>query len=356
MSPPLPRVLYIDDDAALCRLIVRSLARKGFDVTSACSGPDGVALVERERFDVIAVDHYMPGRDGIATLEDLMAIEDCPPVVYVTGTDEGKIAVAALKSGAVDYIVKSADEDFLDLLASTFAQVVAQEDLRRARDRAEADLRATNQRLEALLREVNHRVANNLQMVMSFVGMQANAIAGDLDAGGAREVLRKTQARIATIAQINRRLYSTGDVESVAMVDYLPPLVEDIARGWSTKGEECHVTAEVEPIVLDTDSAVTVGMVTNELVSNACKYAYPEGTRGEIRVALRQLGGDAVELVVEDDGIGFAAGDPAKGTGLGTRLIKALAQSHGATIEYIDPARGLAVRFVLPLQGPRNRG
>jgi len=212
MSPPLSRVLYIDDDAALCRLIVRSLARKGFDVTSACSGPDGVALVERERFDVIAVDHYMPGRDGIATLEDLMAIEDCPPVVYVTGTDEGKIAVAALKSGAVDYIVKSADEDFLDLLASTFAQVVAQEDLRRARDRAEADLRATNQRLEALLREVNHRVANNLQMVMSFVGMQANAIAGDLDAGGAREVLRKTQARIATIAQINRRLYSTGEL------------------------------------------------------------------------------------------------------------------------------------------------
>lgn len=346
MSEPRPRVLYIDDDEGLRRLVARALGRKGFEIETAASGPEGVARVREEAFDLVAVDHYMPGQDGLATLADLKTLPACPPVVYVTGSDEGKVAVAALKSGAMDYIVKSADEDFVDLLASTFAQVLEQEALRRARDAAEASLRATNQRLETLLREVNHRVANNLQMVMSFVGMQS----GVLEDSGAKEALRKTQQRIATIAQINRRLYSTGDVETVAMADYLPPLVQDIAHGWSTKGEECHVVPRVAPISLDTDSAVTIGMVANELVSNACKYAYPGPDKGEIRVMLQPLDEGAVELVVEDDGVGIAEGDPAKGTGLGTRLIRALAQSHGASIEFRDRAPGLAVRLVLPLK------
>ena len=345
MSEPNPRVLYIDDDDGLCRLVARALARKGFDVITAGNGPAGVERVRGESFDLVAVDHYMPGHDGLATLTDLTALPDCPPVVYVTGSDEGKVAVAALKSGAVDYIVKSADENFFDLLASTFAQVLEQGQLRQSRDRAEADLRASNLRLEALLREVNHRVANNLQMVMSFVGMQAHAI----DDRAAKEALRKTQARIATIAQINRRLYSTGDVEAVAMVDYLPKLVEDIAQGWSTKGGECHVATDVAPVVLDTDSAVTIGMVANELVSNACKYAYPDGT-GEISVTLQPIDERSVELVVADAGVGMSVGDPAQGTGLGTRLIQALAQSHGASIEFRDRQPGLLVRFLLPLK------
>lgn len=346
MTELAPRVLYIDDDEGLCRLVARALGRKGFEVVSAHSGPEGVAMVERETFDLVAVDHYMPGYDGLATLADLTGIANCPPVVYVTGTDEGKVAVAALKAGAVDYILKSADEDFFDLLASTFAQVLDQTATRRARDRAEADLRASNLRLEALLREVNHRVANNLQMVMSFVGMQAAA----LQDTGAKEALKKTQQRIATIAQINRRLYSTGDVEAVDMADYLPPLVEDIARGWSVRGSECQVIAQVGAVTLDTDSAVTIGMVANELVSNACKYAYADRTNGEIRVTLTPLADGAVELVVADDGVGAAAGDPAKGTGLGTRLIQALGQSHGAVIEYGDGNPGLTVRFMLSVK------
>lgn len=346
MSEAAPRILYIDDDEGLCRLVARQLGRKGFAVATAGSGAEGVARVRAEDFDLVAVDHYMPGQDGLQTLAALAALPTCPPIVYVTGSDEGAVAVAALKSGAMDYIVKSADEGFVDLLASTFAQVLEQAELRSARDVAEAGLRASNQRLEALLREVNHRVANNLQMVMSFVGMQAGVVEDE----AAREALRKTQQRIATIAQINRRLYSTGDVEVVAMADYLPALVEDIAKGWSTKGAECKVVSHVAPVSLNTDNAVTIGMVANELVSNACKYAYPGPDKGEIRVLLQPLDAEAVELRVEDDGVGIAVGDSAKGTGLGTRLIRALAQSHGASIEFRDSEPGLCVRFVLPLK------
>ncbi|RZM35592.1 MAG: response regulator, partial [Sphingomonas sp.] len=97
------RVLYIDDDAGIRRLVGRAMERRGYHMTLAESGADGIAMARAEPYDLIAVDHYMPGMDGLETLNVLRALPDAPPVVYVTGSDEGRIAVAALKAGAADY-------------------------------------------------------------------------------------------------------------------------------------------------------------------------------------------------------------------------------------------------------------
>ena len=90
-------------------------------------------------------------------------------MVYVTGSEESAVAVAALKAGAADYVVKSVGGDFVDLLEQAFAQALANARLRRDKEHAEAELVAANERLEALLREVNHRVANSLQLVTTMV-------------------------------------------------------------------------------------------------------------------------------------------------------------------------------------------
>lgn len=325
-----PHILYIDDDEGIRRLVSRALIRKGLGISLAASGAEGVAMARTTHFDLVAVDHYMPGQDGLATIEALRALSDCPPLVYVTGSEESRIAVAALKAGADDYVVKSVGEDFFDLLASTFAQVLERAQLRRARELAEAELRASNARLEAMLKEVNHRVANNLQMVMSFIALQSKSLA-DV---GAREALQKTQQRIATIAQVNRRLYTTDDVEFVAMDEYLAGLAEDIGSTWSTGSARRTVVAAVDPIRLSTDKAVALGMIANEWVSNACKYAYSDGEDGEIRLCLRQTGDKEIELSVEDDGPGMPANGAVQGTGLGTKLIDALARTNKAHVHY----------------------
>src|SRR5687768_7784078 len=101
------RVLYIDDDDGLRRLVEKLLGRRGHSVATASSGPEGVARAAAERFDLIAVDHYMPGQDGLATLAELRRLPDAPPIIYVTGSEESSVAVAALKAGAADYVVKS---------------------------------------------------------------------------------------------------------------------------------------------------------------------------------------------------------------------------------------------------------
>lgn len=338
------RLLYIDDDPALRRLVQRRLGAHGFETTLAANGYEGVAQARSTPFDIIAVDHHMPGIDGMQTLADLLALPACPPVVYVTGADDGRLAAAALRAGAYDYVVKTVGEDFIELLRSAFLQSLERVRLRQAKERAESELIASNQRLASLLREVNHRVANNLQMTMSFIGMQASA----LPAGEARDALLASQQRIGAIAQVNRHLYATGNVESVAMDEYLANLARDLAESWTAPTAVRRVTVEADPIELLTDQAVTLGIIISELVANACKYAYPANSEGEICVRLISTGkSDLLRMVVEDRGIGLGETVETKGTGLGKRLVKAMARGLGAEIrlETADPGLRVMLDF-----------
>ncbi len=333
---PAPRVLYIDDDAGLRRLAARALARHGFDLTVAERGAEGVARATVTRFDLIAVDHYMPEMDGLETLKHLRALPDPPPIIYVTGSEEGRVAVAALKAGAADYVVKTVGGDFFDLLANVFAQVLARSTLERDKALAEDQLRASNARLETLLREVNHRVANSLQLVSAMVRLQSAA----LDDAGARNALEDTQRRIAAIAQVHRRLYTANHVEHVDMREYLGALVDELGETWSSPAAPRTLSLAAEPIRLATDRAVSLGVIVTELVSNACKYAYP-AAGGEVRIGLAREGDGHFLLAVEDDGVGMVPGAPARGTGVGTKLIRAMAQSLQSFVEYDTDGRGV---------------
>lgn len=334
------RVLYIDDDAGLRRLAERALTRRNYQVTLAASGTEGVEIAARAPFDLIAVDHYMPGMDGLETLRRLRAMPVSPPVVYVTGSEEGQIAIAALKAGAADYVVKTVGDDFFDLLANAFEQVVAHARLERDKLSAEAELRASNARLAALLSEVNHRVANSLQLVSTLIGLQSHALSD----GESRAALQDTQRRIAAIGQVHRRLYTSNDVSAVDMRDYLGGLIDELAESWSTGPASRTLRLDAEPITLPTDRAISLGVIVNELVTNACKYAYPLTEAGEVRVTLKQKG-DQFELSVEDDGIGHNPDAAPKGTGIGTRVIRAMAHSLQSAIVN-DPDHG-GVRVTL---------
>jgi two-component sensor histidine kinase len=331
------RILYIDDDEGLCRLTARALQRRGYAVETALGGVEGLRKAAAGDFDLIAVDHFMPGQDGLETLAGLRALPGAPPVVYVTGSEESRIAVAALKAGAVDYVVKTIGEDFFSLLDSAFAQALATQRLEAAKASVEEDLRQSNARLETLLAEVNHRVANSLQLVSAFVHMQSSALPDP----SAKLALQDTQRRIQAIAQVHRRLYTGQAVDTVAMDDYLAALIDELQEAWSTPSAPRLLKLVSEPIHMKTDRAVSLGVIVNELVSNACKYAYPSNAPGEVRIALMRDGDDRFVLRVEDDGSGIDVGAAPKGTGLGTKVIRAMAQSLQATIQYDAEHQGV---------------
>ena len=336
-----PSILYIDDDDALRRLVSRALARRGFHIDCAAGGVEGAAMAAGRRYDLIAVDHYMPDQDGLTTLQQIRRLPDPPPVIYVTGSEESRIAVAALKAGAIDYVVKTVGEEFFDLLARAIEQGIARVRILAEKDQAETRLRESNERLEAMLHEVNHRVANSLQLVSAFVYMQARNATNE----ETRAALGDTQRRVAAIAQVHRRLYTGDSVDRVDMAEYLGSLLNDLEETWSTPEAPRRLSFVAEPIELATDKAVAVGVIVNELVSNACKYAYGEDAEGEVRVELKAEG-DKFLLRVEDNGRGMPADGEIKGTGLGSKLINAMAATLKSAVDYDTGHRGVRATLI----------
>src|SRR5215472_12127306 len=299
----LPTLLYIDDDDALARLVDRGLTRLGIKVVHASSGARGLERLRQGGIDVVALDQYMPDMDGLETLERIMAISGAPPVVFVTASQDSSIAVTALKAGAADYLVKDTRGEFIALLQVAVDGALRQAALQKARDEAEAEVHASRDRYaalaaerELLLREVNHRVGNSLQIIASLLHLQASTSTQD----DVKAALTNAMGRVAAVAQVHRRLYTSQDLKSVVLNQYLDALLDDLRR--STEGERMsRLTLKAEPIEIDPDRAVAVGIIVNELVMNAVKYAYPDDA-GPIHVELRGDGGDIV-LSISDDGV-----------------------------------------------------
>ncbi|MDF9790869.1 two-component sensor histidine kinase [Methylorubrum extorquens] len=294
--------------------------------------------------DLIALDHHMPDRTGLELLPLLRALPDAPPVIYVTGSEDSRVAVAALKAGAVDYVWKDVQGQFRELLGEAVDTALRQEALRRDKERAEAAVREARDRAELLLREVNHRVANSLTLVAALARMQTNAVTDP----AAKDALEEMQARISAIAGIHRRLYTSEDVEAVELDAYLTGLVEELQLAMKASGRDHAIRLHAEPIRLATDKAVSLGVVVTELVTNAYKYAYPAETQGEIRVQVMRESPDTPSLAVEDDGIGWTGEGEAKGTGLGSRIIRAMASNLRSVLTYVPGSSG--TRAVLSFQ------
>lgn len=346
MSEPLIRVLYVDDDEALGRLVQKTLGRRGIEVVHAATTEEALKKISEDSSDVIALDHYLSNGTGMEFLAQLVANRvKPPPIVYVTGTSDMNVAVAALKGGASDFVVKTIGDEFLILLETALTQAVEQNRLRTAKKAAEQQVRLARDRAEALLTEVNHRVANSLALVSSLVTLQATAVADQV----AKDALAETRARIYAISLVHKRLYSSGDVRVVELDGYLSSLLEHLETAMRSEGHRASLASDLAPIQLATDAAINLGVVVTEWVTNAYKYAYPDKP-GEIRVILRPSQNATGELRVEDNGIGRSADAPSRGTGLGTRIVKAMAATMGGEIEYLDQRPGTAARLTFPLR------
>ncbi|PZM14892.1 sensor histidine kinase [Rhizobium tubonense] len=209
------------------------------------------------------------------------------------------------------------------------------------------DLAQARDRAEVLVSEVNHRVANSLALVSSLVSLQSKALVDQ----SAKDALAETQDRIFAISLVHKRLYGSGDVRSVDLSEYLTGLLEHLRTSLRSQGHGVTISFDIAPVELPTDASIDLGVVVTELVTNAFKYAYPQGL-GEIRVRLSKLD-QRVELLVEDDGVGRADGEPAKGTGVGTRIVNAMCMSLGSKIEYRKRHPGTAALLVFSLK-PRG--
>ena len=199
--------------------------------------------------------------------------------------------------------------------------------------RRTTELTEARDRAQLLVKEVHHRVANSLSLVASVVRLQSNLITDP----AFKEVLKETEARILAVASVHQKLYSSDNARFVDLNEYLAGVLDNVELSMRGQGYVSSLRYDLEPIKLKTDSSINIGVIVTEWVTNAFKYAYPT-MPGEVRVRLRRLSENNAELSVEDDGVGRAEG-PAKGTGLGTRIVNAMAQAIDGNVEYLTAAR-----------------
>lgn len=153
------KILYMEDDPGLARLVERKLSRIGFDVVSAPDGASGLMELNKGTFNIVLLDQEMPSMTGIDVLEQLELGTDHPPVIMLTGRGDEELAVEALKKGAADYIVKDVENRYMAVLPTAIERVLRAHADRHERERMRAELRQSEQFLRATLDSVRASVA-----------------------------------------------------------------------------------------------------------------------------------------------------------------------------------------------------
>ncbi|WP_421912202.1 sensor histidine kinase [Mesorhizobium sp.] len=191
---------------------------------------------------------------------------------------------------------------------------------------------------DVLLREMEHRVANSLQIIASILLLKARSVTSE----ETRQHLKDAHQRVMSVAEVQRHLHTSSGVDEIDVGSYLSKLCGSLALSMVGEAQPIAVTVTAEGGRMDSQRAVSLGLIVTELVLNAIKYAFPkEKADARIQVTYETAGSDW-ELTVSDNGVGKAAND-VPGTGLGTAIVEALVKQLEAKVETISDAAGTSV-------------
>lgn len=177
-------------------------------------------------------------------------------------------------------------------------------------------LERQNKEKEFLLKEIHHRVKNNLGIVSSLLSLQS-ALIEDQEV---KDVMEESENRVYSMSMIHQKLYQGKNIDSIEMKDYFINLGNHILDSYGM-GSRIIMNYAMEPIELDVDTAIPLGLIVNELLVNSLKYAFPNERKGEIIISLFEIDNNILHLEVSDNGIGIKSDATDSGTGFGTQLI-----------------------------------
>jgi len=195
---------------------------------------------------------------------------------------------------------------------------------------AEIQIQASLREKEVLLQEIHHRVKNNLQVICSLLDLQSQQI----EEPSMLEVFRESQNRVKSMALVHEKLYQSKDFARINFAEYTQSLTNYLFKAYDFNIGNINLALEIDEITLTIDTALSCGLIINELVSNALKYAFPNNRSGEIRVSLRSSLDKHFILIVKDNGVGFPPDwDLNSANSLGIELVNVLVQQLQGTIE-----------------------
>ncbi len=196
---------------------------------------------------------------------------------------------------------------------------------------------------ELLLKEIHHRVKNNLELVKSLIALQS----AQIEDSATKDAMIASQNRVQSMGIIHQKLYQGTNLGSIEMRDYFINLSEGILDTFNAE-EKVKIECVMDNLELDVDTAVPIGLIVNELLTNALKYAFPENEQGTIHISLEKTTDNYLKLRVNDNGVGKVVGIAPKGTGFGTQLVQLLTQQlNGKMSERRDKGTHVEFDFLL---------
>lgn len=180
---------------------------------------------------------------------------------------------------------------------------------------------------DVLLKEIHHRVKNNLQIISSLLNLQSGYIHDE----EAMNAIRDSRNRVQSMALIHRNLYQGDNLTSISIQEYVESLCNDLLVSYQRNGSLVQITKEVQPLMIDVETLIPIGLILNELITNCLKYAFAERAKGQIRLQFFEQN-NILHLNVFDDGIGFSEVSPDTHSSFGLRMINAFLQKMNGTM------------------------
>ncbi len=237
----------------------------------------------------------------------------------------------------------------------------------RLKKKSEAELQAKNTEIakqskviqtsltekETLLREIHHRVKNNLQIISSLLNIQSDSI----EDPGVLSSIKEGQSRVQAMSLIHQNLYQSEHINQVDIENYLKELVSYLSNMFAGPQQDISIEVQAEKLQFDIDTAIPLGLIVNELVSNAYKYAFSENKKGSIEISIKPLNDTDYELHVKDNGRGLPDDfEPSKTKSLGLKLVKILSKQLRGNLRSVSDKGAEFIVSFKDLRAYQNQG
>lgn len=318
-------ILVVDDEPTTRLLLRVAMQKEGFQVIEASDGIECLEKFKQHRPDIVLMDAVMPNMDGFNCCAQLQAAsgKEKVPVLIITSLDDSKSVERVFEVGASDYAAKPIHWALLRQRVHGLHKAVQHR-------QAERKIEAALKEKEALLKEIHHRVKNNLQIISSLLNLQANSIEDEKIAG----LFQESQNRVRLMSMIHEKLYQSHDLGHVNLGDYIQELCRYLIRSYEIETDSVNLIVDIQDIVLEIDTAVSCGLIVNELVSNSLKYAFPEGRSGVIEIKSLAIAEGYFSIIYTDNGIGLPLSlDVQNSKTLGLQLVSSLCEQIGGDLE-----------------------
>lgn len=334
------KLMVVDDERSVSKSLKEALEPGGYDCSLFENPADALKNFQHQYYDAVITDYRMPGMDGNTLLKEIQQIRPGTPVVIITGYADVQNAIDAVNYGAYAFFQKPIN-------ISAFIKTLEEIDSKLNMNIADSMKQSgANQLARKLTHELHHRVKNSVKLIESMISLQQNFATNPQ----AVDALFQVYNRIHAINLVHERMYHFQDVGKLNLALYIQKFMNDLKESFRLKRDDIVLDAQLNQVYVDMDSAVSWGLVINELMTNIMKHAFPPDFRGTptIQIRLGRNESNQIDFSVCDNGIGIDENfKPEQGHFLGLYLVSMITkQQLGGTFHIISD-QGTACSIVV---------